>query len=168
MLPFRFQVHNYTVACRCKADTWPLSQNRKVIIHLTEIPRSCLHRGDFYLCVTRTNFGQVQLSVKYLAGGGIRELLVLESDYSTLFTMDWIEKMRVTSDRELGLLLKRCVVAVENGIQRMRWDDVATPSHPGDLCRKQNSQKLDIVFDFTGLSQRLGKLFIYIFKVSNI
>ncbi|XP_064611995.1 puratrophin-1-like isoform X2 [Liolophura sinensis] len=149
------KVPNHAVACQCKADTWPLSQNRKVIVHLTEFPKSCLHRGDFYLCVTRTNFGQVQLSVKYLAGGGIRELLVLESDYSTLFTMDWIEKMRVTSDRELGLLLKRCVVAVENGIQRMHWDDVATQSRPGDLCRKQNSQKLDIVFDFTGLSQRL-------------
>lgn len=110
--------------CTCHRS-WPLAHERCVIVHLQDLSQSELAIGEFYLYIAEFDPGQVQLVLKYCSNDGGHELHVLDCRMERILTMDWLENLKVKSDTHLGRVLQRCLVALEQSIMRLRWDDLA-------------------------------------------
>ncbi|KAL5021840.1 hypothetical protein ScPMuIL_000995 [Solemya velum] len=112
------------LCCACH-NCWPLAHGSCVIVHLQDLKQSELAIGEFYLFLAEFDPGQVQLVLKYCSNDGSQELHVLDCRMERILTMDWLENLKIKSDIPLGRLLQQCLVALEQSIMRLRWDDLA-------------------------------------------
>ena len=105
---------------------WPLRDLDldRIIIHLHDLDPNLLKDGDSYFCLTRGYYQNLQLVLRHMIGGSIREYPVLESDYHKLFAMDWLSNISAHDASDLAILLDHCLLAAEEGISAMTLDKV--------------------------------------------
>lgn len=103
---------------------WPLRDLDRIIIHLNDLDSSLLKDGDSYFCLCHGYYNNVQLVLRHMISGHLREYPVLESDYQKLFAMDWLNNISVQDADDLTTLLDHCLTAAEQGVTDMTLDKV--------------------------------------------
>ena len=93
----------------------------------------CLSEGDFYIYVCQVSSGQCQLALKYRSGLGIKEDVVPCSDLKEVFTMEYVNRFRTSTDDDLGHMLENCLVVFEDSVERLKWEEVTSPCED---CRR--------------------------------
>ncbi|XP_037396884.1 pleckstrin homology domain-containing family G member 4B isoform X1 [Pygocentrus nattereri] len=106
---------------------WPLCLQERVVIHLAPINPLLLSPGDFYLQVAPFGEQEACIVVQSLLEEERRELEetpFLETSYPSIFTQDWLKELNAGRH---GKPLSRCLLATEQGIVKVPWDQVANP-----------------------------------------
>ena len=103
---------------------WPLCDGEKIIIHLNPPSPASLGNGDSYFCLCQQSRRDVQLCLRHMRNGKIEEYAILEGDYEKIFTMDWLQNVNTRNPLDIVSLMEHCLIAAENGIQRMGWGGV--------------------------------------------
>ncbi|XP_072553584.1 uncharacterized protein KIAA1755 homolog [Salminus brasiliensis] len=106
---------------------WPLCLHDHVVVHLAPIDPLLLSLGDFYLQVAPFGKQVAGIVVRSLLDEESRELKetpIPETSYSSIFTQDWLQKLNAGRH---GELLSRCLLATEQGIVKVPWEEVANP-----------------------------------------
>ncbi|XP_013416410.1 pleckstrin homology domain-containing family G member 4B isoform X4 [Lingula anatina] len=127
---------------------WPLCWENCVIIHLNDPPRNLLRDGDFYLCLkcnikdsvdviendnsnhkdssSSNNSADIGLVLRYSSPNDQLQDIGIE-DVRNLFKMSGIYTLK-DDGSNLRVVLRHCLLAVEQGVQRLRWDEVVSGS----------------------------------------
>ena len=119
--------------------TWSPCQQDALLVHVCEIDPTLLENGDFYFCVVPIpdKSGSVELVLKFVADDSVHDQPVPSEGFNCLLTMDWLNSANVKNDFDLRSALKNCLVAVEEGIERMTWEEVEI-HHIGQRSRSNN------------------------------
>ncbi|XP_049318921.1 uncharacterized protein KIAA1755 homolog [Astyanax mexicanus] len=106
---------------------WPLCLQDHVVVHLAPISPLLLCPGDFYLQVAAVGERAAGIVVRSLLDEERRELkdtLILETSFSTVFTQEWLQKLNAGGH---GTPLSHCLLATEQGVVKVPWEQVAKP-----------------------------------------
>ncbi|XP_053096550.1 pleckstrin homology domain-containing family G member 4B isoform X2 [Pangasianodon hypophthalmus] len=107
---------------------WPLCLYDHVIIHLAPINPLLLSIEDFYLQVVPFEKQAARIVVRSLLDEeqhDLEETPIPENSFSRIFTQDWLKELNVGRHDER--LLSHCVLATEQCIVKVSWDQVAYP-----------------------------------------
>lgn len=106
---------------------WPLCLFDHIVIHLAPINPLLLSPEDFYLQVVPFEKQAARIVVRRLLEEeqhGLEETPIPENTFSRIFTQDWLKELN--ADRH-GSLLSHCVLATEQCIVKVPWDQVVYP-----------------------------------------
>uniref|UniRef100_W5K0H8 Si:dkey-65j6.2 n=1 Tax=Astyanax mexicanus TaxID=7994 RepID=W5K0H8_ASTMX len=106
---------------------WPLCLQDHVVVHLAPVSPLLLCPGDFYLQVAAVGERAAGIVVRSLLDEERRELkdtLILETSFSTVFTQEWLQKLNAGGH---GTPLSHCLLATEQGVVKVPWEQVAKP-----------------------------------------
>ncbi|KAK3547204.1 hypothetical protein QTP86_017573, partial [Hemibagrus guttatus] len=106
---------------------WPLCLYDHIVIHLAPINPLLLSFEDFYLQVVPFKKQAVYIVVRSLLDEeqhDLEETPIPEDSFSRIFTQDWLKELNVGRH---GRLLRHCVLATEQCIVKVPWDQVAYP-----------------------------------------
>lgn len=106
---------------------WPLCLYDHIIIHLAPINPVLLSLEDFYLQVVPFGKQTARIVVRCLLDKkqhDLEETAIPENSFSCLFSQDWLKELNIGRH---GRLLSRCVLATEQCIVKVPWDQVAYP-----------------------------------------
>ena len=120
---------------------WPLSTNSGAVVNFIAIEDKYFENGDFCFFLNESDTGQVRLYLKYALDDSTNELVIPESEFGKVFTMEWKEDNVLESSEELGSLLQNCLVNLEDSVDKLRWEDVVAstgPFHHGNVRLKQS------------------------------
>lgn len=123
-------------------DSWPLACDSHVIVNLADAPLDKFKSGDFYLHVKQTESKTVGLWVSFCIGNITGEIQIPESSFGKIFTMEWKEEALPDTTEELGKVLRKCLVMLEDSTEKLRWEDVVPQTgqfHHGSARLKQSS-----------------------------
>ncbi|XP_037540437.1 uncharacterized protein LOC119417301 [Nematolebias whitei] len=111
-------------------EGWPLCLHDQVVVHLAPIDSFLLQPGDFYLQVVPFCSQSARIVVcSLLEEEGLNvqvaeEIPIPETSYPCIFSRDWLNELN--QDRR-GTPLRQCLVATEQGLVRLPWEQVAVP-----------------------------------------
>ena len=120
---------------------WPLSNNSGAVVNFVAIEDKYFENGDFCFFLNESDTGQVRLYLKYALDDSTTEIVIPESEFGKVFTMEWKEDNVLESSEELGSLLQNCLVNLEDSVDKLRWEDVVAstgPFHHGNVRLKQS------------------------------
>lgn len=106
---------------------WPLCLYDHIVIHLAPINPLLLSFEDFYLQVVPFEKQTARIVVRSLLEEDqhdLEETPVPENSFSHIFSQDWLKELNVGRH---GRLLSHCVLATEQCIVKVPWDQVAYP-----------------------------------------
>ncbi|XP_053338009.1 pleckstrin homology domain-containing family G member 4B isoform X1 [Clarias gariepinus] len=106
---------------------WPLCLFDHVIIHLAPINPLLLSIEDFYLQVVPIEKQAARIVVRSLSEDeqhNVEEIPIPENSFSRIFTQDWLKELNIGRH---GRLLSHCVLATEQCMVKVPWDQVAYP-----------------------------------------
>ncbi|KAI5096138.1 pleckstrin-like domain-containing family G member 4B isoform X2, partial [Silurus meridionalis] len=106
---------------------WPLCLYDHIVIHLAPINPLLLSFEDFYLQVVPFEKQAARLVVRSLLEEDqdeLEETPIRENSFSRIFTEDWLEELNIGRH---GRLLSHCVLANENCIVKVPWEQVVYP-----------------------------------------
>ncbi|XP_024148504.1 uncharacterized protein LOC112158992 isoform X2 [Oryzias melastigma] len=116
-------------------EGWPLCLRHQVVIHLAPIDPLLLQPGDFYLQVAPFCDQSARILVcNLLEEEGVHvveETPVSETSYLSIFTPDFLHEI---NHGRCGTPLSQCLLASEEGLVRLPWEQVAVPEF-ADLSR---------------------------------
>ncbi|XP_071959000.1 puratrophin-1-like isoform X2 [Antedon mediterranea] len=118
-------------------EGWPLCHDGNIIIHLCELACKELRPGDFYFYVKEVSEDTLLISLKYYVDQEVHDILLPPDSFEIVFTMEWMESVNanIPTRSESETNLEKLVVGNENGLKRLDWKDVVSPS---TLERKPN------------------------------
>uniref|UniRef100_A0A3Q3AK47 Uncharacterized LOC108236835 n=1 Tax=Kryptolebias marmoratus TaxID=37003 RepID=A0A3Q3AK47_KRYMA len=111
-------------------EGWPLCLHDQVVVHFAPVDPLLLQPGDFYLQVAPFCHQSARIVVCSLLeeeGLGVHvaeETPIPETSYPCIFSRDWLNELN--QDRP-GTPLRQCLVATEQGLVRLPWEQVAVP-----------------------------------------
>ncbi|KAM6924895.1 pleckstrin homology domain-containing family G member 4B-like [Xenentodon cancila] len=111
-------------------EGWPLCLRDQVVIHLAPINPLLLQPGDFYLQVAPFCDQLARILVCSLleeegvSVGVVEETPVPETSYPCLFRHDCLDEI---NHGRHGTPLSQCLLATEQGLVRLPWEQVAVP-----------------------------------------
>ena len=120
---------------------WPLSNDSGAVVNFVAIEDKYFENGDFCFFLNESDTGQVRLYLKYALDDSTNEIVIPESEFGKVFTMEWKEDNVLESSEELGSLLQNCLVNLEDSVDKLRWEDVVAstgPFHHGNVRLKQS------------------------------
>lgn len=133
MSPFPLQAQYSDALFLCEG--WPLCLRHQVVIHLAPIDPLLLQPGDFYLQVAPFCDQSARILVcNLLEEEGVHvveETPVSETSYLSIFTPDFLHEI---NHGRCGTPLSQCLLASEEGLVRLPWEQVAVPEF-ADLSR---------------------------------
>lgn len=106
---------------------WPLCLYDHIVIHLAPINPLLLSFEDFYLQVVPFRKQTACIVVRNLLDEeqhDLEETPIPEDLFSRIFTQDWLKELNVGRH---GRLLRNCVLATEQCLVKVPWDQVAYP-----------------------------------------
>ncbi|XP_047663035.1 puratrophin-1 isoform X2 [Tachysurus fulvidraco] len=106
---------------------WPLCLYDHILIHLAPINPLLLSFEDFYIQVVPYKKQAARIVVRCLLDDeqhDLEETPIPEDSFSCIFTQDWLKELNVGRH---GRLLRHCVLATEQCIVKVPWDQVAYP-----------------------------------------
>ncbi|XP_058265231.1 uncharacterized protein si:dkey-65j6.2 isoform X2 [Hemibagrus wyckioides] len=106
---------------------WPLCLYDHIVIHLAPINPLLLSFEDFYLQVVPFKKQSACIVVRSLLDEeqhDLEETPIPEDLFSRIFTQDWLKELNVGRH---GKLLRNCVLATEQCLVKVPWDQVAYP-----------------------------------------
>ncbi|XP_064641777.1 puratrophin-1-like isoform X2 [Lineus longissimus] len=114
-------------------DRLPLCDTCHIVfLHVYGISQtSHLHDDEVHLCVVDDPDHIPGLIFRYIDHGKTQELCIPSRDFPRLVRMDYIRDSVLRVDADFGLLLRVCIIAVEESIQKLSWDvdDLANGNH---------------------------------------
>ncbi|XP_035238930.1 pleckstrin homology domain-containing family G member 4B isoform X2 [Anguilla anguilla] len=113
------------VVFRCEG--WPLCLRERVVIQLASLNPLLLRPGDFYLQAAPFADQAARIVLKSLLEEHqveVEETPVPETSYPCIFTQDWL---REVNHGRHGTPLRRCLLATDQGIVKVPWEEVARP-----------------------------------------
>ncbi|XP_055955846.1 pleckstrin homology domain-containing family G member 4B isoform X2 [Patella vulgata] len=102
----------------------PFCLQSAVLLHLCDLQFE-LQSQDFYYCVRLSESVEPNLVVKYHSINGVQEYLIMEGEYHHAFTTDIIKRIQTANESEIVVILRNCIVSVADGIERLKWNEVA-------------------------------------------
>ncbi|XP_067383701.1 pleckstrin homology domain-containing family G member 4B-like [Channa argus] len=111
-------------------EGWPLCLHDQVVVHLAPVKPLLLQPGDFYLQVAPFCDQSARIVVcSLLEEEGLRaevveETPVPETSYPCIFSRGWLEEI---NQGRHGTPLSQCLLATEQGVVRLPWEQVAVP-----------------------------------------
>lgn len=123
-------------------EGWPLCLHDRVVVHFAPIDPSLLRPGDFYLRVAPFCDQSARILVcSLLEEEGllvkvVEEIPIPETSYPCIFSCDWLEE--VNQGRH-GTPLRWCLLAAEQGVVRLPWEQVAVPDFVDESTRARTS-----------------------------
>lgn len=118
---------------------WPLCLYDHIIIHLAPINPLLLSFEDFYLQVVPFGKQTARIVVQCLLDKSqhdLEETPIPEKSFSCLFSQDWLKEL---NKGRHGKLLSHCVLATEQCIVKVPWDQVAYPAFEDQLQHMDSS-----------------------------
>ncbi|XP_033117237.1 uncharacterized protein KIAA1755 homolog [Anneissia japonica] len=111
-------------------EGWPLCHDGNIIIHLCELACKNLRPGDFYFYVKEASENTLLVSLKYYINQEAYDILLPPDLFDYVFTMEWMESVNanIPTRAESNTNLEKLVVGNENGLKRLDWKDVVSPS----------------------------------------
>ncbi|TSL61124.1 Protein-glutamine gamma-glutamyltransferase 2 [Bagarius yarrelli] len=118
---------------------WPLCLYDHIIIHLAPINPLLLSFEDFFLQVVPFENQVARIVVRSLLNEeqhDLEETPIPENSFSHIFTQDWLKELNINRH---GRLLSHCVLATEQCIVKVPWDQVAYPEFKELLLHMDSS-----------------------------
>ncbi|XP_060749924.1 uncharacterized protein si:dkey-65j6.2 isoform X1 [Tachysurus vachellii] len=106
---------------------WPLCLYDHILIHLAPINPLLLSFEDFYIQVVPFKKQAARIVVRCLLDEeqhDLEETPIPEDSFTCIFTQDWLKELNVGRH---GRPLRHCVLATEQCIVKVPWDQVAYP-----------------------------------------
>ncbi|XP_053218335.1 pleckstrin homology domain-containing family G member 4B isoform X1 [Podarcis raffonei] len=107
-------------------EGWPLCIHEKIIVQLASLHKARLKPGDFYFQIVPVRKQSVNLVLKCLSrhGQGMEELVVPETMYGYIFTIEFLENV---NGKLNGCPLQSCLLTTGPAIYRTPWKNIVNP-----------------------------------------
>ncbi|ESO82873.1 hypothetical protein LOTGIDRAFT_155910 [Lottia gigantea] len=125
---------------------FPFCYKSAVLLHLCDDLQSETQCHDFYFCLRLSESVEPDLVVKYHTINGVQEYLIMEGEYHLAFTTDILKHIETASEGDIVSILRNCIVSVEEGIERLKWDDIADDNGDSSVnsCQQEKCISSDL------------------------